>query len=161
MRVRSLLLCTAILFSPAAALVASPRTSVPLRSRGSPQKQCGSAVVLRLRGGMSIQTAWMTLFSATGFELLSTYYMHKARGFSEFGPSVFAILFYAASFTGFNLSLRGLEISVAYAVWSAIVMAALAFIGMAFLGETVTASKIAGIIAITLGTVLLSLAGST
>eukprot|EP00900_Chrysochromulina_parva_P003776 jgi/Chrpa1/1339/Chrysochromulina_OHIO_Genome00010811-RA len=40
------------------------------------------------------------------------------------------------------MSLRGLEISVAYAVWSSIVMAVLAFIGMTFLGESVSAAKV-------------------
>ena len=56
-----------------------------------------------------------------------------------------AVLFYAASFYSFNLSLRALEISVAYAVWSAVVMAALALIGMTVLGESVSLTKVAGI----------------
>ena len=116
-------------------------------------------IPLRLRGGMTVQTAWLTLFSATLFELMSTFYMHQAKGFTILLPSILAVIFYAASFTGFNLSLRGLEISVAYAVWSAAVMAALPFIGMAFLGEVVSAAKIIGIAAIVLGTVLLSLSG--
>lgn len=122
------------------------------------------AAALVLRGGslevgsMSTRLAWTILFGATGFELVSTAYMHKAQGFSKLVPSFIACFFYAASFYAFNLSLRALEISVAYAVWSAVVMAALAFIGMTFLGESVTASKIAGIGAIIVGTVLLSLA---
>lgn len=140
--------------TPARARQPTPRTlrTPPLHAGNAP-------TLLRLRGGMSSRTAWLTLFGATGFELMSTYYMHQARGFSVLMPSVLAVIFYGASFTGFNLSLRGLEISVAYAVWSAIVMAALAWIGMAFLGESVTAAKIAGIIAIIFGTILLSLSG--
>ena len=119
------------------------------------------AAILCLRGGgnvltMAPRTAWLVLFSATVFELFSTYFMNKAQGFTKPLPSFFAVLFYAASFYGFNVSLRGIEISVAYAVWSAIVMAALAAIGMTVLGESVTASKIAGIAAIIVGTGLLS-----
>ena len=84
----------------------------------------------KLRGGeltftMSAKTAWMVLFSATVFELASTGFMHKAQGFSKPLPSALAVLFYGASFYIFNLSLRGIEISVAYAVWSAVVMAGL------------------------------------
>ena len=71
-------------------------------------------------------------------------------------PSALAVLFYGASFYIFNLSLRGIEISVAYAVWSAVVMAALAGIGMTVLGESVTTAKVAGIAAIIVGTMLLS-----
>ena len=107
---------------------------------------------------MSARDAWVILFSATGFELVSTGFMHKAQGFSKLLPSLFAVLFYGASFYAFNLSLRALEISVAYAVWSAVVMAALAFIGMVWLGETVSAMKVTGIAAIIVGTVCLSLA---
>lgn len=123
----------------------------------------------RLRGGagehglsppteMSKSLAWTILFGATGFELVSTGFMHRAKGFSKPLPSLFAVLFYAASFYSFNLSLRALEISVAYAVWSAAVMAALAALGMTMLGESITAIKIVGIAAIIFGTVALSLA---
>ena len=100
--------------------------------------------------------AWAILFGATGFELVSTYYMHLAKGFSVPGPAALAVIFYAASFYAFNLSLRGLELSVAYAVWSAVVMAALSAIGMGFLGERVSRGKVSGIAAIILGTCLLS-----
>ena len=110
---------------------------------------------------MSKSLAWTILFGATGFELVSTGFMHKARGFSKPLPSLLAIVFYAASFYSFNLSLRALEISVAYAVWSAIVMAALAALGMTVLGESVSAVKIAGIAAIIFGTCALSLADSS
>lgn len=106
---------------------------------------------------MTVPFAWSILFGATGFELVSTYYMHKAKGFSVPLPALGAVIFYAASFYTFNLSLRALEISVAYAVWSSVVMAALSFIGMTWLGERVTRAKIGGIVAIILGTIMLSM----
>lgn len=102
--------------------------------------------------------AWSILFGATIFELISTGFMHQAQGFSRLVPSALAVLFYAASFYSFNLSLRALEISVAYAVWSAVVMAALAAIGMTLLGETISLMKVFGIAAIIVGTVALSVA---
>jgi small multidrug resistance pump len=108
---------------------------------------------------MSHGMAWGILFSATGFELVSTYFMAKAQGFSRPIPSLLAVVFYSMSFYGFNLSLRTLEISVAYAVWSAVVMALLALFGMTILGESVTIAKIGGISAIIAGTVALSLSG--
>ena len=83
--------------------------------------------------------------------------MNAAEGFSKPLPSIIAVAFYGASFYFFNLSLRALEISVAYAVWSAVVMAALAAIGMTVLGESVSLRKVGGIAAIIVGTVLLSL----
>ena len=105
---------------------------------------------------MAPSKAWAVLFGATLFELASTGFMHEARGFTRLLPSLLAVLFYGASFYLFNVSLRGIELSVAYAVWSAVVMAVLAGIGMTFLGESVTSAKIGGIAAIIGGTVLLS-----
>ena len=55
------------------------------------------------------------------------------------------------------LGIQGLEISIAYSVWSAVVMAALSAIGMSMLGESVNKGKILGILMIIVGTVLLSL----
>ena len=63
------------------------------------------------------------------------------------------------SFFLFNKSLIALEISVAYSVWSAVVMAALAGIGMTFLGESVSFAKILGILSIIAGTITLSMVG--
>ena len=101
-----------------------------LRSRAMPKRALRQKVapepcsVLRLRGGAAMSKAqgWSVLFAATVFELVSTIYMDKAEGFSKLLPSVIACAFYAASFYGFNLSLRALETSIAYAVWSAVVM---------------------------------------
>lgn len=159
--------------SGAAALEAAGAAGAPLRSRRErPQRvaaavrgprlgdgrEAGAVALRRLRGGAAMGTrkAWAILFGATGFELVSTYYMHLAKGFSVPAPAALAVLFYGASFYAFNLSLRGLELSVAYAVWSAVVMAALSAIGMTFLGERVSPGKITGIAAIILGTCLLS-----
>lgn len=114
----------------------------------------------RLRGGaMSKAQGWGVLFAATAFELVSTVYMDAANGFSKPKESVIACVFYAASFYGFNLSLRALETSVAYAVWSAVVMAALSVVGILFLGETSSLPKFIGISSIIFGTSVLSLAG--
>ena len=105
---------------------------------------------------MSTRTGWAVLFAATAFELVSTIYMDAAQGFQKPVPSLLAIVFYAASFYGFNLSLRALETSVAYAVWSAVVMAALSVVGIIFLGESANPTKFFGIGAIILGTICLS-----
>ena len=89
---------------------------------------------------MSVQEGWVTLFLATAFELFSTGMMHKAQGFSRPLPSFLAIIFYGASFYSFNQSLRALELSVAYAVWSAVVMAMLSLVGILMFSEKATLS---------------------
>jgi len=128
-----------------------------LRQEAAPEPSS----VLRLRGGaaaMNKAQGWSVLFAATVFELVSTIYMDKAEGFSKLLPSVIACAFYAASFYGFNLSLRALETSIAYAVWSAVVMAALSVVGIVFLNESKSWLKFTGVTTIIFGTVCLSLA---
>ena len=105
---------------------------------------------------MSTAQGWSVLFAATAFELVSTIFMDKAEGFSKPLPSMAACAFYAASFYGFNLSLRALETSVAYAVWSAVVMAALSVVGIVFLNESKSRLKFAGVTSIIFGTICLS-----
>ena len=158
----SSLLSLLVLLAPVSARSLQPTQPALQRCRaGTPPSPMPLSPLHKLRGGestftMSAKTAWMVLFSATVFELASTGFMHKAQGFSKPLPSALAVLFYGASFYIFNLSLRGIEISVAYAVWSAVVMAALAAIGMTVLGESVTTAKVGGIAAIIGGTILLS-----
>ena len=134
-----------------------PALRTALSLQGGALPPADAAVGAMAAPKMSVQWAWTILFGATGFELISTYFMNAAEGFSKPLPSIIAVAFYGASFYFFNLSLRALEISVAYAVWSAVVMAALAAIGMTVLGESVSLRKVGGIAAIIVGTVLLSL----
>ena len=145
-------------------LLLRPRLAAAALARSALCDACGDGL-LRLRGGgpealpMDRRTGWAILFGATLFELVSTWFMNEAKGFTKPLESIGACVFYAASFYTFNVSLRALEISVAYAVWSAVVMAALAAIGMLFFGESVSIAKVSGISAIIAGTVALSLAG--
>ena len=48
----------------------------------------------RLRGGMSAQAGWLTLFMAIAFELTFTGMMHKSHGFSRPTFAFLAVLFY-------------------------------------------------------------------
>lgn len=118
----------------------------------------GLLPILSLRGGMTLAQGWTFLFAATCSEIMSTYFMNAAQGFSKPLEAMLACVFYAGSFVGFNLSLRALEISVAYAVWSAVVMATLSFMGITFYGERVSRIKVAGISCIIMGTICLNLA---
>jgi len=111
---------------------------------------------LRLRGGMSVQAGWATLCLAILFELSFTAAMHKSQGFSRPTFAFLAVLFFVASFSTFNFSLSALEMSVAYAVWSAGVMATLSLVGILMFNEKATISKLCGISSIIFGTICLS-----
>ena len=144
-------------------LLLRPRLAAAALARSALCDACGDGL-LRLRGGgpealpMDRRTGWAILFGATLFELVSTWFMNEAKGFTKPLESIGACVFYAASFYTFNVSLRARDLG-GHAVWSAVVMAALAAIGMLFFGESVSIAKVSGISAIIAGTVALSLAG--
>ncbi|KAJ1615665.1 hypothetical protein T492DRAFT_578270, partial [Pavlovales sp. CCMP2436] len=85
---------------------------------------------------------WLILAVATAFELASSILLKYGAGFVNVVPSVAGSVLYAASFCTFNWSLRFLDISVAYAVWSALVIATLAALGGVLFGEKMSALKV-------------------
>ena len=96
---------------------------------------------------------WLYLAIAIVFEVMGTMSMKLSDGFRHLWPSVSIFACYGCAF-GFNtLALRRLDISVTYAVWSGVGTAAIAFIGMAWLREPVTTTKIGSIGLIVLGVI--------
>jgi small multidrug resistance pump len=67
---------------------------------------------------------------------------------------------YAFSLVALSQAVKGVQVGVAYALWSALGTAAIVAIGAAFLGEPLTVVKVAGISLIIAGVVTLNLSGA-
>jgi small multidrug resistance pump len=104
--------------------------------------------------------AWIYLSAAIASEVVGTVFLRFTDGFTNPLPSVLVIAAYAASLWLTALALRQLEISLAYAVWAGVGTAAVAVIGMAAMGETVNALKLASIALVIGGVVGLNLSGA-
>ena len=104
--------------------------------------------------------AWIYLSAAIATEVVGTVFLRYTDGFTRLGPSVLVLVTYAASLWLTALALKGLEISLAYAVWAGVGTAAIAVIGMAALGESVNALKLASIALVIGGVVGLNLSGA-
>jgi small multidrug resistance pump len=65
------------------------------------------------------------------------------------------------AFTLLTLALKKIDVSVAYAVWSAIGTAVIAGIGIVWFEEPLTALKVASLLLIIAGVVGLNIGGST
>ena len=120
---------------------------------------------VRARGGASAPLSkatmgWLILALATIFELGSGVLLKIGDGFRILVPSVLGSLLYACSFVAFNLSLRYMEIGVAYAVWSAVVIAFLAVVGTLYFGESASVLKTVGVLLTIAGTACLSFTDS-
>ena len=92
-------------------------------------------------------------------ELGGTTCMKLSGGFSRLVPSVLAFVFYGACFGAFMLSLRRLDLSVAYAIWAGLGTALVALMGMAYFKEPATAGKLLSIAVIIAGVAGLHLSG--
>ncbi|MER5648716.1 multidrug efflux SMR transporter [Streptosporangium sp. NPDC002524] len=105
--------------------------------------------------------AWLILAGAIIAELVATTALKLSDGFAHKGWSVLVVVGYVAAFVLLAQALKmQMEVGVAYAVWAGAGTAAIAVIGVLFLGETISLAKIAGIVLIIGGVVVLNLAGS-
>ena len=104
--------------------------------------------------------AWTYLTAAIATEVIGTLFLRFTDGFTRPAPSIFVLVTYAVSLWLTALALRELEVSLAYAVWAGVGTAAVAVIGMAMLGESVNAVKLASIALVIGGVIGLNLSGA-
>jgi small multidrug resistance pump len=104
--------------------------------------------------------AWTYLSAAIATEVVGTVFLRYTDGFTKPAPSILVIALYVVSLWMTALALKGLEISLAYAVWAGVGTAAVAVIGLAAMGETVNALKLASIMLVIGGVVGLNLSGA-
>lgn len=105
--------------------------------------------------------AWWYLAAAITCELVGTTCLKLSAGFTRALPTSIMIVAYLASTSLLALVVKTVELSVAYAIWSGVGVAAIAVIGMLFLREPLTLAKAICIILIIVGTVGLRLQGDS
>jgi small multidrug resistance pump len=104
---------------------------------------------------------WIYLTLAILSEVAGTTCMKLSAGFTKSVPSVLMWLFYGVCFYFLTLSLKKIDVSVAYAIWSGLGTALIAAVGILYFREPVSALKIAGVVAIIGGVAALNLSGGT
>jgi small multidrug resistance pump len=92
-------------------------------------------------------------------EIGGTVSLKLSDGFTRLGPAGAVAICYAASFALLSLALRGIDLSIAYAVWSGVGTAIVAAIGIIWLGEPAGAWKLLSLALIVLGVAGLHLSG--
>ncbi|MFI8951358.1 DMT family transporter [Streptomyces sp. BK79] len=103
---------------------------------------------------------YLLLAGAIAAEVAGTTAMKYSEGFSRLGPSLLTALAYVLSFALLAQTLKVLAVGTAYAIWAGVGTAAIAAIGVAFMGEGMTVTKAAGIALIIVGVVVLNLGGA-
>ncbi len=103
----------------------------------------------------------LLLGSAIFFELIATSALKASDGFTRVLPASLTVAGYAASFYLLSLTLRRMEVSVVYAIWSGAGTALMALVGCFLFAERLPPLKLASIGLIVLGVVGLNLAGES
>ena len=99
------------------------------------------------------------LAAAIILEICGTISLKLSQGFTRLGPAGVVVICYAASFALLSLALRGIDLSIAYAVWSGVGTAIVAVIGIVWFGEPAGGWKLLFLALIVLGVAGLHLSG--
>ncbi len=101
----------------------------------------------------------LLLGSAIFFELIATSSLKASDGFTRLLPAGLTVVGYAVSFYLLSLTLKRMEVSVVYAIWSGAGTALMAIVGFLVFAEPLPPLKVASIGLIVLGVVGLNLTG--
>ena len=121
-------------------------------ARSAPSTTTRTSIIER-----TTMNAWLILIVAIFTEVCGTTCMKLSEGFSRVVPSILLYVFYGLSFMLLTLALKTLDVSVAYAVWSAVGTACIAVIGVIYFKEPVTALRVGCLLLIIIGVVGLQL----
>lgn len=104
--------------------------------------------------------AWIYLLAAGVLEIVWAFAMKQSDGFSKLTPSIITVVTMIASFWLLSLAMRTLPLGTAYTIWTGIGAAGAFVIGITFLGEQVSAMRIAAAVLIVSGLVLMKLSST-
>ena len=104
--------------------------------------------------------AWLIIVAASVFETGFAVLLKLSHGMSRLWPTVGFCACALASFALLNVALKRLEVGPAYAVWTGLGATGTAIVGMAALGDAVTALKLLSIGLVIAGAIGLNLAGA-
>ncbi len=103
--------------------------------------------------------SWIYLILAIFFELCGTVLMKLSYGLTKVAPAIGMFVSYALCFWFLSLALKQIEVSVAYAIWSAVGIVIISVIGIAFFHETINTLKVVSILLIVAGVIGLNISG--
>ena len=102
---------------------------------------------------------WLFLVIAILTEVVGTSLMKASQGLTRLVPTLFMFVLYGISFVFMALALKKIEVGIAYAIWSGLGTALIAMIGITWFRESFNLPKLAGLVLIIGGVVLLNLKG--
>lgn len=102
-----------------------------------------------------MRNVWL-LTLAILFEVFGTTMLKLSEGFTVLFPSLGVVIGFLASFIFLGLSLKGLPLSTAYAIWAGLGTALIATVGVLFFNEGIAVLKVLALLLIIAGVVILN-----
>lgn len=99
--------------------------------------------------------AWFLLLVAGVLEVVWASTMKLSHGFTRPAPSVVTVVAMLASFGLLSVSMKTLPLGTAYTVWTGIGAIGAFLVGIIFLGETVSVTRVVAALLIIVGLVLM------
>jgi small multidrug resistance pump len=104
---------------------------------------------------------YVFLLVAITFEVIGTSLLKVTEGFTRLWPTIGCLSAYVAAFTALAWAIkRDLPVGVAYAMWAGLGTAAIVAIGVVFFQESLSLTKIVGVLLVIGGVVVLNLGGA-
>ncbi|MFN8400633.1 MAG: multidrug efflux SMR transporter [Anaerolineales bacterium] len=104
---------------------------------------------------------FIILFFAILSEVIATSSLKFSEGFTKPIPSVIVAVGYGLSFYLLSIALKSMPIGVAYAIWSGVGLILTVIAGMILWKETLDLAKVAGVVLILAGIVLINVFSKT
>jgi quaternary ammonium compound-resistance protein SugE len=108
------------------------------------------------RGAMKM--AWIVLLVAGLFEAGMVMGLNFSEGFTRLWPSLLMVVSGGISFYLLSAAMQSVPVGTAYAVWTAIGASGAVLLGILFLGEPANLLRMAGIVVVLGGVLMLKLA---
>lgn len=107
-----------------------------------------------VKAGMNALLAfecWTSLAIAIIFGVLGTIAMKVSHGLEHVKPAVSLAIFYTISFVAMTFTLKYLQLSVVYAIWSGVGTILVAIVGIVYFNESLSPRKVLFLLLIVLG----------
>ncbi|MCS5711656.1 DMT family transporter [Candidatus Berkiella aquae] len=104
--------------------------------------------------------AWILLLFAGLLEIVWAFTMKQSEGFTQIVPSIITLVTMIGSFALLSISMRTLPLGTAYTVWTGIGAVGAFIVGIAFLGEQLSAVRILAAVLIVSGLILMKISST-
>ena len=104
--------------------------------------------------------AWICLLFAGLLEIVWAVAMKQSEGFTRLTPTLITLAGMIASFWLLAVAMRSLPLGTAYTIWTGIGAVGAFVVGIVFLGEQISVTRISAAVLIVSGLVLMKLASS-